>query len=162
MKTIRAMPAGCVECLCGMLATVVVVAMLGPGCHASGATCASVGAVPPIITVSDARTGAAICDANVVVVEPPDASYGIPPDASYWQLQAVTTLLDGDTVPADGGSTACMYAGGPLNFISDTPVTLVVSKPGYRTATATATTRLDSCTTAAPPPDQVNVLLEPE
>jgi hypothetical protein len=170
MKTVRAMLAGCLECFCRALATVVVVATLEPGCHASGARCFSVGLVSPIITVTDARTGAAICDATVVVVEPPDASVGIPPDSSYWQLQPWVTLLDGDMVPADGGSTVCTYDGaglrgeGGFNDPLGIRVTLVVSKPGYRTATATALTKGYGCDDPNPPPapDQVDVMLQPD
>jgi len=148
------------------LAVVATAIIGGAGCHLSAPTCSSFSIVPPIITVTDARTGAAICDANVVVVEPPDASFGIPPDSSYWQLNAGTTLPDGDTVLADGGSTACTYAGGPFAdmSMSEAPLTLVVSKPGYRTATATAVTKGYGCDDPNPPPapDRVNVMLEPD
>jgi hypothetical protein len=166
MKTVRAIQAGGPRRFCG--AAVAAEIVLAVGCHASGITCASVGGVLPIITVTDARTGAAICDATVVVVLPPDAStQGIPPDSSYWQLNAVMTLPDGETVLVDGSSTACTYTGasltgaGAFTDLLDTPITLVVSTPGYRTTTATAVTKGYGCS-APPPPDRVNVLLEPQ
>lgn len=114
--------------------------------------------VAPVVTVTNATTGAAICDATVVAMLPADASYS--GDARLWPWAPTD---GGEAVLADGGSTSCEYGGDVFGSVYDTPITIQVSKPGFRTATATAEVYTSSCADqgTAPTAQQVDVALQP-
>ena len=140
----------------GVLALGVVVDLAGlAACHCANNN--SVQPVSPTITVTDATTGAAICDATML-------AYGDGNDAGT-SLVAETgddaaSLCEYGTAvrTADG----MVYAVAPL----ETPgtYTLVVSRTGFRSQTVSNVTVVlagASCE-QSPAPQHVNVVLQPD
>jgi len=139
----------------------VAVSFLSVGCQGSYCSPGGLQYAVPVITVVDATTGAAICDATVIVLT--DAEAGLPDAAS-----PTNTLTSS---AADGGP--CVYAGAALDPPPpgnpvDAMFTIQVSKAGYKTATVpNVTTHVRACTGVSVGPEtslthqMVNVQLQP-
>jgi|HubBroStandDraft_1064217.scaffolds.fasta_scaffold16565_3 hypothetical protein len=126
------------------------------GCGTQTTTCQLITEVAPQITVTDAVTGAPICDGTVV--------------ASLEDGGATLTL--GTLVPPDAASSLCLYFvlfpladGGEAlaGFPEDGEYSLNVSKGGFQSVTVQGVaTRQSAPCGAVPAAQQVNVMLQPD
>jgi hypothetical protein len=107
--------------------------------------CGAVTVIPPDIKVTDAVTGQSICDATVIALANTDNADAGVPFQSY--------------VPVWAAATDCRWQGP----IGGGTVTLVVSKPGYKTAMAQATWYTWGCGSSGPEPQpqEIDVRLTP-
>lgn len=135
-------------------------ALLASSGGCSKGECDSRGLAEPVVTVTNAATGEAVCDATVVALLPGDA---LPPaEASNAPLQPFLPA-DAGGAPADAAATACVYVGfffGDPAF-ANTPISIRVSKMGFQTATATIESQWFSCMENPPSAQSVNIALEP-
>ena len=117
-----------------------------------GAGCGVVVGIPPVLSVVDATTGAAICDATFTVVSAP-ASASLPPDGGNVGVPCTTGVaVYGVCAPDDAGD-ACPFA---LRWLAEVGTTLdfgvEVAKTGFEPAVVSVHAGVEFCgggTTAA-------------
>jgi len=123
---------------------------------AEEAGCDAIAILPAIVTATDAKTGAPICDPNISILG--DADGGAGTDAGDGFSCGGSQQFGGcPTSTPDGGNLACVFG----LYIEGGPVTIVVSAPGYASKVVTNVKGGEGGCVPTVLGSQVDVALEP-
>jgi len=126
-----------------------------------GASCGVVVGIPPVLSVVDATTGAAICDPTFTVVSAP-ASVSLPPDGGNVGVPCTTGVAVYGECSPDDARDACPFAlpslvelGTALDF------SVEVAKAGFEPAVVSVHIGVEFCGGGTTPASNVVVRLAP-
>ena len=126
-----------------------------------GASCGVVVSVPPVLSVVDATTGAAICDPTFTVVSAP-ASASLPPDGGNVGVPCTAGVAVYGVCAPDDAADACPFALPALAEVGTTlDFSVEVAKTGFEPAVVSVHAGVAFCGGGTTPASNVVVRLVP-